>query len=36
MLAKTSMHCRLQLTTALLHTMVDRLSVANQRIAAQK
>ena len=36
MLAKTSGNCRLQLTTALLHMVVDRLAVANQRIAAQK
>jgi CRP-like cAMP-binding protein len=36
MLGKTSINCRLQLTTALLHMMVDRLAVANQRIAAQK
>ncbi|HEY5896342.1 MAG TPA: cyclic nucleotide-binding domain-containing protein, partial [Burkholderiales bacterium] len=36
MLASTTMNCRLQLTTALLHTMVDRLALANQRMAAQK
>jgi len=36
MLARTSGNCRLQLTTALLHMVVDRLAVANQRIAAQK
>ncbi|HYL89692.1 MAG TPA: serine/threonine-protein kinase [Burkholderiales bacterium] len=36
MLAKASINCRLQLTTALLHMVVDRLAVANQRIAAQK
>ena len=36
MLSKTTMHCQLQLANALLHTMVDRLAVANQRIAAQK
>ena len=36
MIAKTTVNCRLQLTTALLHMVVDRLAVANQRIAAQK
>ena len=32
-LQETSMNCRLQLTTALLHAMVDRLSMANERLA---
>ena len=32
MLAKTSMHCRLQLVTALLHTMAERLAAANERL----
>jgi len=32
-LAKTSLNCRHQLTTALLHAMVDRLAVANERLA---
>lgn len=32
-LQETSLNCRLQLTTALLHTMVDRLSMANERLA---
>lgn len=31
-LHETSMNCRLQLTTALLHAMVDRLSMANERL----
>jgi len=31
-LQKTSANCRLQLTTALLHAMVDRLAVANERL----
>jgi eukaryotic-like serine/threonine-protein kinase len=30
---KTSVNCRLQLTTSLLHSMVDRLSLANDRLA---
>jgi serine/threonine protein kinase len=33
MLEKTSVNCRLQLTTSLLHSMVDRLSLANDRLA---
>lgn len=32
-LQETSVNCRLQLTTALLHAMVDRLSMANERLA---
>ena len=32
-LAETSLNCRLQLTTALLHAMVDRLAMANDRLA---
>ena len=32
-LAETSLNCRLQLTTALLHAMVDRLAMANERLA---
>ena len=32
-LAKTSLNCRLQLSTALLHSMVDRLALANERMA---
>ena len=32
-LARTSLNCRHQLTTALLHAMVDRLAVANERLA---
>jgi eukaryotic-like serine/threonine-protein kinase len=32
-LAKTSANCQLALTTALLHTMVDRLAIANERLA---
>ena len=32
-LGKTSLNCRHQLTTALLHAMVDRLAVANERLA---
>ena len=32
-LAKTSLTCRLQLSTALLHSMVDRLALANERMA---
>ena len=32
-LQETSINCRLQLTTALLHTMVDRLTMANERLA---
>jgi CRP-like cAMP-binding protein len=32
-LQKTSINCRLQLTTALLHTMVDRLAIANERLS---
>jgi len=32
-LQETSVNCRLQLTTALLHTMVDRLTMANERLA---
>ena len=31
-LAETSMNCRLQLTTALLHMMVDRLAIMNERL----
>ncbi len=33
MLRKTSANCQLQLTTALLHAMVDRLAIANERLA---
>ena len=33
LLSKTSVNCRLQLTEALLHTLVDRLALANQRMA---
>jgi len=33
MLEKTSTNCRLQLATALLHSMVDRLALANERMA---
>jgi serine/threonine protein kinase len=33
MLARTSTNCQLQLTTALLHAMVDRLALANERMA---
>ncbi|MGQ0651383.1 MAG: serine/threonine-protein kinase [Betaproteobacteria bacterium] len=32
-LGKTSLNCRHQLTTALLHAMVERLAVANERLA---
>ena len=32
LLAETSMNCRLQLTTALLHMMVDRLAIMNERL----
>jgi CRP-like cAMP-binding protein len=32
-LQKTSMNCQLQLTTSLLHSMVDRLAIANDRLA---
>ena len=32
-LAETSLNCRLQLTTALLHAMVDRLAMANERLS---
>ncbi len=32
-LAKTSLDCRLQLTTALLHSLVERLALANERMA---
>jgi len=32
-LGETSLNCRLQLTTALLHAMVDRLAMANERLA---
>ena len=32
-LEKTSLHCRLQLANALLHSMVDRLALANERMA---
>jgi tRNA A-37 threonylcarbamoyl transferase component Bud32 len=32
-LEKTSLNCRLQLATALLHSMVDRLALANERMA---
>jgi CRP-like cAMP-binding protein len=32
-LADTSLNCRLQLTSALLHFMVDRLAMANERLA---
>jgi eukaryotic-like serine/threonine-protein kinase len=32
-LHKTSANCRLQLTTALLHTMTDRLAIANDRLS---
>ena len=32
-LAQTSLTCRLQLSTALLHSMVDRLALANERMA---
>jgi CRP-like cAMP-binding protein len=32
-LARTSLNCRLQLSTALLHSMVDRLALANERMA---
>ena len=35
MLQKVSSNCQLQLTTALLHTMVDRLATANERLARQ-
>jgi CRP-like cAMP-binding protein len=31
-LAETSVNCRLQLTTALLHMMVDRLAIMNERL----
>ena len=33
MLARCSTNCQLQLTTALLHSMVDRLALANERMA---
>ena len=32
-LGETSLNCRLQLVTALLHAMVDRLAMANERLA---
>jgi len=32
-LEKTSLNCRLQLSTALLHSLVDRLALANERMA---
>ena len=32
-LEKTSLNCRLQLATALLHSLVDRLALANERMA---
>jgi CRP-like cAMP-binding protein len=32
LLRETSIHCRLQLTTALLHMMVDRLAIMNERL----
>ena len=32
MLQETSLNCRLQLTTALLHMMVDRLAIMNERL----
>ena len=32
-LEKTSLNCRLQLANALLHSMVDRLALANERMA---
>jgi serine/threonine protein kinase len=33
MLQKVSTNCQLQLTTALLHAMVDRLAIANERLS---
>jgi serine/threonine protein kinase len=33
MLQKVSINCQLHLTTALLHAMVDRLAIANERLA---
>jgi len=33
MLGKVSTNCQLQLTTALLHAMVDRLAIANERLS---
>ena len=33
MLQKVSTNCQLHLTTALLHTMVDRLAIANERLS---
>jgi CRP-like cAMP-binding protein len=32
LLSETSINCRLQLTTALLHMMVDRLAIMNERL----
>ena len=32
LLRETSLNCRLQLTTALLHMMVDRLAIMNERL----
>jgi CRP-like cAMP-binding protein len=33
MLEKVSINCQLQLTAALLHAMVDRLAIANERLS---